>query len=984
MAEPMRLPRGGLIDRNTRLTFTFNGRPYSGCQGDTLASALLANGVRLVGRSFKYHRPRGVMGAGLEETNALVQLLHPRDEPNVQATRLPLADGLVARSINCWPSVGFDLGAVNSLLSPLFPAGFYYKTFMWRPWKDYARVIRRFAGLGNNPVARDQGHYERRYHHCDLLIVGSGPAGLAAALVAARADIRVMLVDDGEHPGGTLLDLPRTVDGRAGDAWARESARWLDSRPNVLRLARSLVAGYYDHNLLTVVERDPATTWVSERLWRVRAGRVILATGAVERPLLFPGNDRPGVMLTSAAATYCHHYGVRPGRTVVVATNNNSAYVAAFALRQAGVDIPVLLDQRATPPEALLARAGELGIPVSTGRRITGVSGRTALNGVRSETVQGTHAQHHRCDVVCTSGGWNPSVQLHSQSGARPRYDGSIACFVPGEAVQPERTIGAAAGAFTLSACLQQGLDAANQALKALGRDAQPMSVFSADSEPAPDIEADWSMARGPAGAKTFVDFQNDVTTADIDLALRENYTSVEHVKRYTTAGMATDQGKSGNTHVIGYMAAQLDRVPGDVGTTTFRPPVAPISFGAVGGNDTGELIIPIRRTPLTPWHIRQGARMNEAGANYRRPFWYPRPGESDEDAIRRAARAVRTGVGIYDGSPLGKFELFGRDVANLLELVYTNRWRKLEPGQGRFGLMLHEDGRLLDDGVTFRLDEQRWLMSTGTGTADQVHGHLERLLQVEFPHWQVYITPVTNQWANICVCGPKARDLLTRAGTDIDLNPEKFPFLALRPGRVVGVDAQVARVSYTGELSFEINVRRRNALRVWEAMMEAGEKYGITPVGSETSAVLRIEKGFISAGSEGDNITNPFDAGMGWVVDMDKEDFIGRRTLVRDLAADDLVRQQVVGLLPGDAAFVPIEGSALIQPGSESRPDFQGHVTASCYSPNLERSICLALLKDGRRRLGETIVISGLERTVEAEITRPVFIDPKGERMKG
>ena len=561
MDEPMRLPRGGLIDRNTRLTFTFNGRSYSGCQGDTLASALLANGVRLVGRSFKYHRPRGVMGAGLEETNALVQLLHPRDEPNVQATRLPLADGLVARSINCWPSVGFDLGAVNSLLSPLFPAGFYYKTFMWRPWKDYARVIRRFAGLGNNPVARDQGHYERRYHHCDLLIVGSGPAGLAAALVAARADIRVMLVDDGEHPGGNLLDLPRTVDGRAGDAWARESARWLDSRPNVLRLARSLVAGYYDHNLLTVVEREPATTWVSERLWRVRARRVILATGAVERPLLFPGNDRPGVMLASAAAAYCHHYGVRPGRTVVIATNNNSAYAAAFALRQAGVDIPVLLDQRATPPEALLARAGEFGIPVSTGRRITGVSGRTALNGVRSETVQGTHAQHHRCDVVCTSGGWNPSVQLHSQSGARPRYDGSIACFVPGESVQQERTIGAAAGAFTLSACLQQGLDAANEALEALGRDAQPMPVFSTDSEPAPDIEADWSMVRGPAGAKTFVDFQNDVTTADIDLALRENYTSVEHVKRYTTAGMATDQGKSGNTHVIGYMAAQLDRV---------------------------------------------------------------------------------------------------------------------------------------------------------------------------------------------------------------------------------------------------------------------------------------------------------------------------------------------------------------------------------------------------------------------------------------
>ncbi len=983
MAEPMRLPQGGLIDRNARLRFTFNGRPYMGCHGDTLASALLANGVRLVARSFKYHRPRGVMGAGMEETNALVQLLHPRDEPNVQATRLPLTDGLVARSINCWPSVGCDLGAINSLLSPLFPAGFYYKTFMWRPWKDYAHVIRRFAGLGNNPVARDQGHYERRYHHCDVLIVGSGPAGLSAALAAARADIRVMLVDDSRHPGGSLLDLPHSVNGISGEIWAQEAAQWLDSQPNVIRLTQSLVAGYYDHNLLTVVERHPDPAWVSERLWRIRAGRVILATGAVERPLLFPDNDRPGVMLASAAAAYCHRYGVRPGRAVVVATNNNSAYDTAFALRQAGVEIPVLLDRRVTPPEALLARARELDIPVLAGRRISGVGGRSSLSGVRSETVRGTHAQHHRCDVLGTSGGWNPSVQLHSQSGAKPLYDGSIHCFVPGESVQQERTIGAAAGAFSLAACLQQGLDAAHEAVVALGQDSHPLPAFSVENEPTPDIEMDWSMLNNPTGSKTFVDFQNDVTTADIDLALRENYISVEHVKRYTTAGMATDQGKSSNTHVIGYMAARLETSPGDVGTTTFRPPVAPVSFGVIGGIETGELIIPIRRTPLTPWHIRQGARMNEAGANYRRPFWYPRPGEGDDEAVWRAAKAVRTTVGIYDGSPLGKFELFGKDVENLLELAYTNRWRKLEPGQGKFGLMLHEDGRLLDDGVTFRLDEQRWMMSTGTGAADQVYAHLERLLQVEFPRWQVYITPVTNQWGNICVCGPKARAVLARVGTDIDLNPEKFPFLALRTGQVAGADARVGRVSYTGELSFEVNVRRRDALRVWEALMESGKAYDITPVGSETSAVLRIEKGFVSADSEGDNITNPFDAGMGWAVDMDKADFIGRRTLVRDLANDASVRQQVIGLLPRDHSFVPTEGSALIQPGSQSRPDFQGHVTASCYSPNLKRSICLALLKNGRQRLGETILISGLGHTMEAEITRPVFVDPKGERMK-
>jgi len=941
-----RLPNGGRVNREKVLSFTFNGRRYQGFEGDTLASALLANNVTLLARSFKYHRPRGIVSAGPEEPNALVQINGTDDEPNVRATTLTLYEGLDASSINCWPGPKLDLGAINSLLSPLLPAGFYYKTFMLGRWDRYARFIRRAAGLGRLPQTGSRNRYEKRFVHTDVLVVGAGLTGLEAAVQAAADGHRVILIDSSDAPGGRLLSQ-RT----AHPAFARleRLLEAINRSPNVMRFLRTTVSGYYDHNLLVAVEQQPVDAdWVRERLWHIRAKNVVLATGAVERPLVFANNDLPGVMLASAAQSYVNRYAVAAGRRVLLYTNNSGAYQAAFDLADAGLEIVLIVDARPQPENQLLEQCARRSISVQSNAVVINASGR---HGVRHASVASrrdlSDYRDHACDLICVSGGWNPLVHLHSQSGARPVYSSSLAAFVPGASVQSEHSVGACAGHFS-------------------------------DETIEYHIEPVWNIDTEATLGKAFVDFQNDVTTADLALALRENYSSIEHVKRYTTAGMATDQGKIGNANVIGVIADQLGLEPGDVGTTTYRPPYTPISFGALAGGDRQQLIVPARTTPITQWNIDHGAAMNEAGANFRRPFWFPLAGESTAEAIARAARAVRHGVGIYDATPLGKFELHGPDVATLLNRLYTNRFDDLAEGQGRFGLMLREDGRLLDDGVTFRMRDH-WLMTCGTGAAGEVLRHIERLLQTEWVDLQVYVVNVTSQWANICVCGPKAREVLTAAGIDIDLN-RNFAFMEMKTGTVAGVRARVARVSYTGELSFEINVYRRNALTLWLALMEAGKSWDITPVGSETSAVLRIEKGFISAGSEGDNITNPYDAGLGWMIDMGKGDFIGRRTLVRDQKLD-IPRQHVVGLLPDDEEFVVAEGSALL-PQAKSR-DFQGHVTASCYSPVLGRSIALALLKNGRSRHGEKILISGLHRAVSADVCKPVFYDPRGQRMR-
>ena len=982
-----RLPAGGRIDRSKPVTFKFNGKTLKGYAGDTLASALLANGVKLVGRSFKYHRPRGIMSAGVEETNAVVQLVGKEDEPGIVATMLPIYEGLEAASVNCWPDVRWDAGAIIGRLHRFFPAGFYYKTFMWPNnwWNVYGYFIRRMAGLGTAPTTHDPDErYEKRHHHCDVLIIGAGPAGLTAALAAGESGARVMLVDDQVEAGGSLLNGEREINGNPALDWVSDSVRRLRRLPEVIHLQRATAVGYYDHNMVYVLEHEPEQSWLRERLWRVRAKRVIIAAGAMERPLVFPDNDRPGIMLASAAATYANRYGVRPGTRAVVVTNNDSAYEAAFILTRRQVDIAAVLDVRPYISNGLRERADEAGIKVITRHGIKSVKGKKSVSGLVAAPLHDlSRERHYACDLICTSGGWNPALHLQSQSGAKPVYSEKIAGFVPGASVQAEITIGAANGSFGLDECLTAGLGAGQQAARLTGHEPAELQPPVAGPETTFSIEALWELPSVDKNRPAFLDFQNDVTTEDVRLALRENYASVELVKRYTTAGMGIDQGKTSNANTIGLIAGLMGTGPGEVGTTTYRPLYSPTSFGAWAGIDQEEIIFPARRTPVTEWFEKHRANFDEAGALWRRPFQIPRNGETPVEAVNREARSVRTGVGIYDGTPLGKIEINGPDAVTLLNRVYTNSWDNLPVGMGKFGFMLFEDGRMFDDGVTFRLGENRYLMTTGSGVAAAVHTHLERLLQCEWRNLQVYLTEVTEQWANICVCGPLAREVLIKIGTDIDLDRKAFPFMAIRSGKVGGFAARVARVSYTGELSFEINVRAGDGLAMWKALMEAGREYDITPVGSETSLLLRLEKGFIAAWAEGDGYANLHDAGMDWVIDVSKQDFIGKRSLDESRKSGG-VRPHIVGLVPEDPGFVAPDGAPIIDPHETvEAKKMIGHVTGGGYSPNLGHAIALAQVQDGRERTGATVTISTAERTMKARVTEPVFIDPAGKRMR-
>lgn len=986
--KPFRLADGGRIDRGKPLTFSFNGKTYKGYEGDTLASALLANGIKFIGRSFKYHRPRGVMSAGIEETNALVQLGGQEDEPNAIATVTPLYDGLCATSVHCWPSLKGDLGAVNELLNRFIPAGFYYKTFMWPNnwWNFYGYFVRKATGFGAAPTSyRKEERYEKRYHHCDVLVIGAGPAGLAAALAAGKSGARVMLVDEQREAGGSLLNSEQQLDGKPAMAWVADTVKALKELPEVLHLQHTTAACYYDHNMLYLVEHNPQQPWLRERLWRVRANQVVIATGAIERPLVFPDNDRPGIMQASAAATYVHRYGVAPGNRAVFMTNNNSAYESAFTLARHKIEVAAILDTRKQVAEELIQQAGNLGMKVLTGYTIKAVKGKKSVSGVQIAPLENLAQQQYiRCDLICNSGGWNPTLHLQSQSGARPVYDDAIAGFIPGESVQVETSVGAARGTFDLNGCLEGGIEAGRKAAQVAGYEPVEITAPAAVSESALDIEARWELPSCSKSKRSFVDMQDDVASKDIKLALREGYESVELVKRYTTAGMGIDQGKVSNANTIGIISNVTGTKPGDIGTTTYRPVYSPVSFGAWAGIDQGEIIFPIRRTPITAWFERNNANFDEAGALFRRPFQIPRQGESLDDAINREALAVRNGVGIYDGTPLGKIEINGPDAVTFLNRVYTNNWDDLPIGMGKFGFMLFEDGRMFDDGVTFRLGEQHYLMSTGSGAAAAVYTHLERLLQCEWPDLQVYLTQVTEQWANICVCGPQAREVLNNVEMDIDLDKDALPFMGIRTGKVAGFEARVAKVSYTGELSFEINVRARDGLAMWERLMEAGKEFNITPVGSETSLLLRLEKGFIAAWAEGDGIANLYDAGMGWVVSKKKDDFIGKRSMEQSLRQGG-DRPHIVGLVPEDPDFVPPDGAPLVDPDArDEAKKMIGHVTAGGYSPNLGHSIALAQLNNGRDQMGQTITISTTGKNVIAKVTEPVFLDPTGKRMRG
>ena len=916
--NPFRQKTGGRIDRNSPVEFEFNGKRYSGYKGDTLASALLANGVFLNARSFKYHRPRGIMGASVEEPSCLVELLGADASGNHAATTVQLRPGLKAKSVNCWPSPNFDLMSINQLFARLLPAGFYYKTFMWPNWHLFEPSIRRAAGLAAAPDNQipDQ-HFETRYWHGDVLVVG----------------------------------------GRLQDATA-----W----------------GYRENNLLMVTERSPAEAHVFQRGWKARAGRVILATGAIERHLVFANNDLPGVMLASAVQTYHHEFGVVLGRQAMIFTNNSSAYALAHDLQAAGTIIAGIIDSR--PSDAIGAEKDGLEIPLYAASQITAAHGGKHLCAVSIRAADGS-TKRVGCDLLAVSGGWNPAVHLFSQSRGTLAYDDALASFVPDKSMQRLACVGGAAGKMNLASAMADTINTVTTCLIEDGFNPSAFSLPRFAASPNYHLQPLWHADGMKPGDKAFVDIQNDVTLDDIGLAMREGFDTVEHVKRYTTAGMGIDQGKTGNINVIGNIAKASNKKPDEIGTTTFRSPFIPVDFGSIAGQRNGATVLPFRHTPITQWNKDRGAVMYEAGARWQRPGYFPSDGGNMQCAINAEAEAVRYGVGVYDGSPLGKFDISGRDAAAFIDLLYTNDFGDLEIGMGRYGIMLSDDGMILDDGVTFKLAENHYLMSTSTGFADLVFRHMEYLLQVECQSWQVWITPVTSQWCNATICGPKARDVLEALGTSIDISNDAFPFMAMREALVAGLPARICRVSFTGEVSFEINVWPRHAEAMWRRIMEIGGPFGIVPVGSETSHVLRVEKGFLSLGHEVDATADPFDLGMGWIMSRTKAHTIGRRSIdIRRSSGKP--RRELVGLIPESGGELVPEGAPITPNGD--RVASEGFVSACVWSVVNKQIVALGLLTNGRARIGETIIIRDRERIIEAVVTKPCFYDPKGERLRG
>ncbi len=1007
MTQPFRLADGGLIDRGKTLRFQFDGHRYDGFAGDSLTSALLANGVHLVGRSFKYHRPRGIVSAGVEEPNALFQVGHdPRTEPNIKGTIAELVDGMVLQSQNAWPTVSFDLGAVNSRVSKFLPSGFYYKTFMGpgrgtKAWMIYERFIRKAAGLGYAPTRPDPDSYDKSFAHTDLLVVGSGPAGLAAALAAGRAGARVLLVEMDCRIGGHLLAAPEErIDAQPALDWVAKAEAELASLANVRVMTRTMCFAAYDHNFFALwenvgdhlTEEERPAGQPRHRLWKLRTRQAIFAAGAIERPLIFRDNDRPGSMLAGAAETYLKRWAVKAGKRAVLATNNDSAYRTALALSEAGVEIAAVADLRENPSGHWTEAAQARGIKTLSGQGVFAAEGKKRVQGVRvgklSADGKSLAAGQERidCDLVLNSGGWTPTVHLFSQAKGKLTWDEERQLFRPGTPGQPgQRSAGACNGTFGLDAILAEGHDSGRTAAAELGFTAAAGDAPGAEGHDFLPLRRLWLIPSDkPLGhkGKHFVDQQNDVTAADLKLAMREGFRSVEHVKRYTTTGMATDQGKTSNVNALTLVAETLAKPVPEVGTTTFRPPYAPVSFGAWMGRDAGDLLDPLRKTPMDPWHEANGAAFENVG-QWRRAWYYPQAGESMLDAVNRECMAVRNAVGMLDASTLGKIDIQGPDSAEFLNRIYTNAWSKLAVGRCRYGLMLGEDGMVTDDGVTARLGEQHYLMHTTSGNAAQVMAHLEEYLQTEWPELKVFLTSVTEQWATAQIAGPYARDLLSEIAPDLDLSPEALPHMSVTEALVAGRQARVFRVSFTGEASFEVSVPSSYGLGLWEALMRAGAKYGITPFGTEAMHVLRAEKGFIIVGQETDGSVNPLDLGMDWIVSKTK-DFVGKRSLSRaDMAKPD--RKQLVGIRTKEAKEVLPEGAQLVEKPGEERPlPMLGHVTSSYWSPILDRSIAMALVKGGRARMNATLY-APLEggKVVECEVCEPVFYDKEGSRLR-
>ena len=979
----MRIAGKGLVDRNTPVGFRFDGKDYTGFQGDTLASALLASGVRVFGRSFKYHRPRGVMTAGSEEPSALVTVGRGAAQvPNVRATVQEIHAGLDARGQNAWPSVNVDLMAVNDLFAPFFSAGFYYKTFMWprKFWESlYEPAIRRAAGLGALSRKHNEDHYEKAYAFCDLLVIGSGPAGLMAALAAGRAGADVILAEEDHVMGGRLLAEVQEVAGQPGADWAAGVLDELATMPNVRLMARTTITGAYDGGTFGALERvglhlaRPPMDLPQECFWRIVARRAILATGAHERPIAFPSNDRPGVMMAGAVRAYLNRFGVAPGQSVAVFGNNDDAHRTVRDLKAAGVKVSALIDVRedATAPD---------GATLHAGAQVVDTVGR---KGLREVVIADRSGQITRipCDCLAISGGWNPALHIACHMNGRPVWREEIAAFVPQPGMVPGLAVaGAANGTFSTQACLCEGLEAAKAALSELGRRPKAVDLPQAE-DGAYRLRAFWEVPGGKHRA--WLDFANDVTTKDVRLAAQENYRSVEHMKRYTTQGMAPDQGKNSNVAALAVLADATGRGIPETGITTFRPPYVPISVAALGAGGQGKGFAPQRFTTSHQASVERGAPMVEAGLWYR-PSYFPRPGDQSWlDACNREVGFVRDRVGVCDVSTLGKIDIQGADAGRFLDLVYTNTFSTLRPGRVRYGLMLREDGMVMDDGTTACLAEGHYLMTTTTAAAGQVMRHLDFVAQAHCPAWDIHMISATEQWAQFAVAGPLARELLNTL-LEEPVDGDTVPFLGVAPVRVMGVEGRLFRISFSGELGYEIAVPARYGAALYRDLVARAENLGGGAYGMEALNVLRIEKGFITHAEIHGRVT-AFDIGLQGMVSA-KKDCIGKGASTRPgLSGPE--REQMVGLKPVPGSKSIGAGAHLFDEGAEPvRVNDQGHVTSVCWSPTLNSHLGLGFLINGRARIGTRVrLVDHLRKTdVICEVVHPVFFDPEGGRARG
>ncbi|WP_304455478.1 2Fe-2S iron-sulfur cluster-binding protein [Nocardiopsis sp. YSL2] len=955
MSANFRLPTGGLVDRDTALRFTFNGRSMTGHRGDTLASALLANGEHRIGTSVKYGRPRGIVAAGSEDPTSLVQIEQPFPEPMLTATTVELYDGLVAHGL---------------------------------------------PGQGRLAAEPDPARYDAKHVHCDVLVVGAGPAGLVAALTAARGGARVVVVDEQNRAGGALLGTREYLDERPAGEWVADIEAELRNTPGVLVLGRTTAFGVYQDGFVLALQRrtdhlgfDAPADVARQRVWRIRAGRTVLATGAHERPVVFADNDRPGTMLAGSARTFLHRYGVLPGTRAVVFTTDDSAYEAAIDLARAGLDVAAVVDARPAAPRVLAARCAAHGIEVRTGHVVTGTEGGDRVAGARIaplSDVDGT-SDTVDCDALLVSGGWNPVVHLFSQARGALRYDAGLGAYLPGEELPTVRVAGSATGAYDLASCVRQGWEAGCEAVLATGfrpdEVALPVSDQRTDARPGLVL---WRVPGEPADGAAdtrFVDLQRDATVSDVLRATGAGLRSLEHVKRYTTIGTAHDQGKTSGMIAAGLVAEALGIELSEQRPTTFRPPYTSVSFAALAGRDRGQLLDPVRVTALHSWHVEHGALFEDVG-QWKRPWYFPLPGEDMDTAVLRECRAAREGVALMDGSTLGKIDVQGRDAGRFLDMLYTNKMSGLKVGRIRYGVMCGVDGMVIDDGTVIRLAEDRFLVTTTTGNAAMVLDWMEEWLQTEWPHLDVYAASVTEHWATIPLVGPRSRDVLAGLAPGLDASNEAFEFMAWRDTVLdvgEGVTARVCRISFSGELAYEINVAAWHALAVWEALIAAGERYGITPYGTETMHVLRAEKGYPIIGQETDATVTPQDLGMSWAVSKKKVDFIGKRSFTRaENSRPD--RKQLVGLLPVDPDVRLPEGAQVVDTDQLPQPPVRmlGHVTSSYRSDALARTFALAVVRSGRERVGETLHVPVGDDLVPVTVTESVLYDKEGARRDG